>query len=111
MAYATSLATVRKIADIGLYAGFGAGTAISQGAGSMWYYLSSHASSDCGGVTGFFSGCGAQPSSGASPASWNMARSLNCVGMKPGDLVAVAQTSAGTNPAAVTWHCVKNSTF
>src|SRR5712691_149285 len=111
MAYVSSVAAVRKILDAGLYSGFGTAAELSKGGGNIWLYASSHASSDCGAVTGFFAGCGRQPTSGVSPASANLARSANNVGMGAGDLVCVQQTSNGTNVGAVTWHCVKGSTF
>lgn len=108
MAYSAATATIRKVMDLGFYAPIGTATEISKG-GSIWSYCSSHASSDCGAVTGFFTGCGAQPTS--NPGQGTLARSSNAVGLRAGDLVVVVQSSGGNSPGLVTWHAVKNSTF
>ncbi len=110
MAYSAATAAIRKGLDLGLYAPLGTAAEISKG-GSIWSYCSSHASSDCGAVTGFFTGCGAQPTSNMGAASPNLARSSNNVGLRAGDLVVVVQSSAGNSPGLVSWHAVKNSTF
>jgi hypothetical protein len=108
MAYASSIAEVRKIIDAGISAIRSTGGTIS-GGGSVYSYCSSHGSTAVGGVTGFFAGCGAQPSSGPTPGI--LARSTNNVGMRFGDLVVNIESSAGAAPGRVTWHAVKGSTF
>jgi hypothetical protein len=85
---------------------FVAGTEISKG-NAIWVYYSSDASSDVGGVVGYVVQGGAQPSS--NPGQMPIAR--QSLGMVPGDLFAVVQSSAGNSPGLVTWHCVKGSTF
>jgi hypothetical protein len=109
MAYASTSAPIRKIADAGIYGRRTTDNTLMNGPGSIWAYVSSHGSTDVGGVTGFFAACGAQPSSGAGQG--NLARSVNNVGMAFADLVAVIESSAGAVPGRITWHAVKGSTF
>jgi hypothetical protein len=106
MAYQPSVAYVRNLVQGGLYNTLSPGIS---GGGNIFSYCSSHASADIGGVAGFFTGCGAQPSS--SPGQGVLAHSTNNVGMRVGDLLVNIESSAGASPGRVTWHAAKGSTF
>ena len=113
MAYDASStgAIVRRIVDAGLYATLqpGAQGAGLTGPGGIYAYCSSNGSTVVGGSTGFFSACGAQPSSGAGQGV--LARSPNNVGMRQGDLLVNVESSLGVTPGRVSWHSVIASTF
>ena len=108
MAYDPATAAVRQIVDGGLFESLSTAPSISHG-GNIYSYCSSHSCTQAGGITGFFSGCGAQPTSGA--AAGILARSTNNVGMRFGDLLVNVESSGGASPGRVTWHCVTGSTF
>src|SRR4029077_7608018 len=100
-----------KILDAGFTASPSSGAGIS-GGGSIYKYCSSHSSTQMGGVTGFFTGCGAQPLSSTGTAHPNVvARNLNNIGMRPGDMVVNIESSGGATPGRVSWHGVTASTF
>lgn len=107
MAYQSSVAAVRKITDCGIYGLPSTGSAISQ-AGALWVYQSTHASTAVT-VTGFFAGCGRQPSSAISAPV--LARSPNNVAMALGDIVVCAESTGGATPGRATIHTVIGSTF
>lgn len=107
MAYQSSVAAVRKITDCGIYGLPSTGSAISQ-AGALWVYQSTHASTAAT-VTGFFAGCGRQPSSAISAPV--LARSPNNVGMAVGDIVICVESTGGATPGRVTVHSVLGSSF
>jgi hypothetical protein len=94
------------VAQFGIAPQLGIGTEISKGNG-MWVYCSSDASTQVGGVTGYFAQTGAQPSSNSGQGM--LAR--QSLGLRGGDLMAVIQSSAGVSPGLITWHVVKGSTF
>lgn len=79
MAY-SSTNPARKILDIGI-----------DSAGSIYIYSSTDTHSTCESA-GYFAGCGVGPGN-------------NCIGMRVGDLVAVACV-ATSGTSAVTWHRV-----
>lgn len=107
---ATTAATVRKMGDGGLYSDLAAGANPSAG-GQMFRYCSSHAAADIVGA-GFFKGCGGQPLLSTGTAHPNVvARSLNNVGMRTGDVLLNLESSGGATPGKATWHGVSASTF
>lgn len=74
---------------------------LTNGAGALWHYRSSDASTDVA-ATGYFAaeGRGSRPASGASGGK----------GMQLGDVVIVSESSAGGTPGRTTMHSVKAST-
>lgn len=108
MSYDPTVAAVRQIITGGLYDSLSTAASISHG-GQIYSYCSSHSCTQAGGITGFFAGCGAQPTSG--PTAGILAKSSNSVGMRFGDLLVNVESSGGASPGRVTWHCVTGSTF
>src|SRR5882672_6139401 len=111
MAYVSSAASVRMVLPSGIAIQKSSGAGIS-GGGALFTYISSHASSDITGVTGFFLACGAGPYSSTGTLHPNVVpRSPNNVGMRPGDVVMNIESSAGATPGRVTLNGVNASTF
>src|SRR5438552_12337859 len=106
MAYNAATARPRKVAELGFYSPLGAAQELTNGSG-LWLYVSSDASKQIGAVTGYFANEGAQPSS--NPGQGVLGH--QGVGMRGGDIVLCAQSSAGVAPGLVTLHMVVNSTF
>ena len=110
MAYASSIAEVRRILEGGFPQAASTGAELSKG-GGVFSYCSSHAATEITGA-GFFTGCGANPlvSSGA-PHPNTISRSTRNVGMRPGDLLFNIESSGGASPGRATLHAVTASTF
>jgi hypothetical protein len=106
MAYNPAVAQARNLVQGGLYDGLGGAAADG---GNIFSYCSSHSAADIGGVAGFFTGCGANPSS--NPGQGSLARSTNNVGMRKGDVLINIESSAGVQPGRTTLHSVIGSTF
>jgi len=94
MAYSSSNA--RKIVDAGMFGSSGFG------AGSVWLYRSTDASSDVA-VTGYFARAGIGSKSLSSQAADN-------IGMRVGDVVIVAESTGGGTPGRTTLHGVISAT-
>lgn len=77
------------------------GGSLSNGAGALWHYRSSDASTDVA-VAGYFAAMGR----GSRVAS----SAVGGYGMQIGDVVIVAESSGGGTPGRTTTHSVKAST-
>ncbi len=75
------------------------------GGGTMFRYVSTHNSTQVGGVTGFFAGCGAGSAEGS-----NSATPPSNVGMRVGDLVICSESTGGGTPGRTFMGMVISST-